>query len=144
MDLRKLAVGVVALALASSAVKVIADDAKPAGDAKPHMKHRERLAAPWNMLTDLTDDQKAKIADIHQKELDEEKKLKDQEKADITALLTDDQKKELDEALAKAEAEKKAALEARHAKAAQEKADEMKDKADHLPTTAPSGTDAPK
>ena len=49
-------------------------------------------------LASLTDDQKQKIADIHSKALEQMKQVRDTEKADIMALLTDDQKAELKKA----------------------------------------------
>jgi hypothetical protein len=56
---------------------------------------RARLTKPWNQLKDLTDDEKAKILEIHQKAVDEVKAIDAKEHEDILAVLTDDQKKEI-------------------------------------------------
>jgi Spy/CpxP family protein refolding chaperone len=111
------------MSLAGLAMVAIADDAttQPA----PTPTRRARMVAPFNLLTDLTDDQKSKIADIHKTELAAEKDLKAKEHDDILALLTDDQKKELDDALAKETDEKKATEEEDRAKAEQQKADTL-------------------
>lgn len=105
-------------------------DAKPAAGDAPKETHRGvKVDAPYNLLTDLTDDQKAKIIAIHTATLDAEKKLKDQETTDITALLTDDQKKELVAAEAKLKEERKAEMEARRAKEMADKALKLQQKA---------------
>ena len=72
-----------------------ADAAKPAADtAKPDTAKGGRLTQPWSKISSLTDDQKAKIKDIHAKSLEEQKAIKEKENADIMALLTDEQKTE--------------------------------------------------
>ena len=74
------------------------EDAKEekAGEAKASDKPI-KLTKPWSDLTKLTDDQKAKIKAIHVKALAEINALEKQERADIEALLTDEQKTELAE-----------------------------------------------
>jgi hypothetical protein len=91
-----------------------------------------KVIAPYNLVTDLSDDQKSKIETIHKAELAEEKKLKDKEHDDIMAVLTDDQKKALDDAIAKTSVEKRA-TEAEHRAAAEEqKAADLKKQAQGL------------
>jgi Spy/CpxP family protein refolding chaperone len=67
--------------------------AAQASDAKP-MK-QGRLTLPWNQLSSLSDEQKTQIRQIHRKALAEKKKIDQQERADIMALLNDDQKAEV-------------------------------------------------
>lgn len=55
-----------------------------------------RLTKPWNELKDLTDEEKTKIIEIHQKALDEIREIDAKEHTDILAVLTDDQKKEVE------------------------------------------------
>ena len=72
-----------------------------------------KLTKPWSEIKDLSDEQVTKIKTIHEKFLEEQHVLESKQKADIMALLTDAQKKELDEALAE---DKKEAAERRVAK----------------------------
>jgi Spy/CpxP family protein refolding chaperone len=137
-----LAIGVAVFSLVGSAIVVIADDTSSA-TTKPSREHaaghHDRIGMPFSLLTDLTDDQKTQIAAIHKTELDAEKALKDKEKDDVMALLTDQQKTELTEAEAKIDAEKKADAEAKRAKVEAAKAEELKNKADNMSTTQPAG-----
>lgn len=79
---------------------VRAEEEKPK-EEKPKVEKPEkkpmgpRLTQPWSWLTSLTDEQKTKINEIHKKSVEEQAKLREKEEADITALLTDEQKKEL-------------------------------------------------
>jgi Spy/CpxP family protein refolding chaperone len=59
---------------------------------------------PYNKLTTLTADQKTKITEIHHKALADKKAIEDKEEADIMALLTPEQKADLE----KMNADKKA------------------------------------
>jgi Spy/CpxP family protein refolding chaperone len=59
---------------------------------------------PYNKLTTLTAEQKSKITEIHHKALADKKAIEDKEEADIMALLTPDQKADLE----KLNADKKA------------------------------------
>ncbi|HEY2586979.1 MAG TPA: hypothetical protein VGI81_14635 [Tepidisphaeraceae bacterium] len=63
---------------------------------------RARLTKPWNELKDLTEEERTKIIAVHQKALDEVHAIEAKEHADILALLTDEQKKEVAELEAKA------------------------------------------
>lgn len=87
----------------SVSVLVVADDATtPPAATQPAAVTHAKLTKPWSELSNLTDDQKAKIAAVHAKALEDEKAIRDKEKEDIDAVLTDDQKKELKELEAKA------------------------------------------
>lgn len=84
-------------ALAMGTMVWAADSSGTKSDAPetPARTGHARLTKPWNELKDLTADEKAKILEIHQKALDEEKAIQKKEHADILAVLTDDQKKEV-------------------------------------------------
>jgi len=86
-----------AVALFSGSMLVFADDTTPttAPTAPPEHHHRTKLTKPWSELKDLTDDEKSKILEIHGKALEDMKAIRDKEKEDIMALLTEDQKKEV-------------------------------------------------
>lgn len=79
-------------ALVMGSAVLAADSSTPAA---PPSRGRVRLTKPWNQLKDLTDDEKAKILEIHQKAVDEVKAIDAKEHEDILAVLTDDQKKEI-------------------------------------------------
>jgi hypothetical protein len=91
------------------------------------------------LLSDLSDDQEAKIKDIHADILDQERQIKEKEHDEIAAVLTYDQKKEVTDLESKAALEKKAETEERRAKSEEEKAESLKDKADGGASTQPSG-----
>lgn len=57
--------------------------------------NRAGLTRPWNQLKDLGADEKTKIIDIHRKAMDEIRQIRQREHADIMALLSGDQKKEV-------------------------------------------------
>lgn len=54
-----------------------------------------RLFAPYSKLTSLDDEQRTKIREIHRKALSDKREIEAKETEEITALLKDDQKKEL-------------------------------------------------
>lgn len=54
-----------------------------------------RLPQPWSKLTTLTTEQVNKITDLHRNALAAAKAIENKERADIVALLTDEQKIEL-------------------------------------------------
>jgi Spy/CpxP family protein refolding chaperone len=88
-------------------------DKKPTAAAKADKADKAeakpvRLTKPWKDLTSLTEDQKRQIAQIHRKAVDETKAIEQREKADIMALLSDQQKAELAALQEKDSAEKKA------------------------------------
>lgn len=57
-------------------------------------QRRQRLTQPWSQLKDLTDDQKTKIVDILGKAAEQVRAINAKRDADITALLSEDQKKQ--------------------------------------------------
>jgi Spy/CpxP family protein refolding chaperone len=73
------------------------------GEKTPTASRRSRagLTKPWNELKDLTDDEKTKIVEIHRKAVDQVHEIEAKEHADIVALLSDQQKKEVAEIEAK-------------------------------------------
>jgi hypothetical protein len=122
------------IVLAGIGIRAIAQQAPSNSGQSPTA---ERLFEPYNMLTDLTPDQKIKIEAIHKTELEQEAELKAKEKTDILALLSDDQKKELDAAIAKREADSKARQLNRRADEAEQRAAALRDKASSA--TQPGG-----
>jgi hypothetical protein len=54
-----------------------------------------RLTQPWSKMTTLTNEQVNQIADIHRKTLADVKAIEAKERTDIVALLTDEQRIEL-------------------------------------------------
>jgi Spy/CpxP family protein refolding chaperone len=117
----------------------IADDATTMPSTpEPHSGH-VRIPAPFNLIPDLSDDQKAKAREIHGEILDEERQLRQKERDEISAILTDDQKKELSDLESKAALERRASEEEKRAKNEEEKAEELKNKLDGGAATQPSG-----
>jgi Spy/CpxP family protein refolding chaperone len=130
-------------ALIGLAMVVRADDAttQPApSDEMPAKRHK--IPTPFGLLTDLTDDQKFQIIKIHKDELAQEKLLKAQEYDNIMALLTDDQKKELEEAIGEQELQRKADSGEGRAKQDADKPNQTsQDLGDSaVPATQPSGS----
>ncbi|HEX8341649.1 MAG TPA: hypothetical protein VF624_12125 [Tepidisphaeraceae bacterium] len=77
------------------------DDAKPAekketekADKADKPKKTIKLSGLWAKLTDVTDEQKAKISALHRKALADKRQIEEQEEIDILATLTDEQKKQ--------------------------------------------------
>jgi Spy/CpxP family protein refolding chaperone len=70
------------------------------GPATPR-RSRAGLTKPWNELKDLTDDEKTRIIEIHRKAVDQVHEIEAREHADILALLSEQQKKEVAEIEAK-------------------------------------------
>jgi len=138
MKLRNCLLGIALMSL-SAAIAAIAQDATTAPSQPEEHHARTRVLAPFNLLTDLSDDQKAKIVEIHRTELDQEHALREKEHDDIMAVLSDDQKKELEESVARITEERKAASEERRAKTEEERAQELKNQAEGGATTQPAG-----
>jgi Spy/CpxP family protein refolding chaperone len=98
--------------------------AEPPTSQPSGMEHHDGKSAkagrwgfsPYNRLSGITDEQKQKISDIHRKANVERKAIDDKEEADIMALLTEEQKAELE----KMNADKKA-------KAAEKRSDKKKE-----------------
>ena len=78
-----------------------------------------KLVQPWSKLKSLTDEQSEKIYQIHRKALADMKAIRERERKDIVALLSDAQKVEL------VESEEKSAVQRKKVAAA-----------DRMPTTA--------
>jgi hypothetical protein len=131
--IRNTVIAIAGLALLGFAIRAIADDTATTPPAAPKSSH-SRIVAPFNLLTDLTDDQKSKIRDIHSEILDEEKQLRQKEHDQVMAVLTDDQKKELEDIESKAAAEKKAGEAEKRAKSEEEKAQQLKQEAEGAST----------
>jgi len=58
---------------------------------------QSRLVQPWSQIKDLNDDVKSKIVDIHRKANEERAAITAKERQDIMALLTEDQKKQVND-----------------------------------------------
>lgn len=96
-------------------------------DSKPAKASSGRWGfAPFNKLSGMTEEQKQRINDIHRKANAERKAIDDKEEADVMALLTDEQKAELE----KMEADKKTKATERRAQSKKDKAggEDEKDK----------------
>lgn len=116
-------VALIAAVTLGSAVFVVAEDAAtPTADAPAKVEKDKKLkvARPYSKIESLTDEQKQQIIDIRKQIAAEMKALKERERTEIAAILTDAQKAEL------------AALE--EAEAAGKKMKKDKD----APTTAPA------
>lgn len=94
--------GLAAMTLAGGA---IAFAAEAAGDkpAKPI-----KLVQPWSKVKDLSDDQKVQISAIHTDMVAKQKAIEAEAKAKILAILTPEQKAQLDATLAEEAAARKA------------------------------------
>jgi Spy/CpxP family protein refolding chaperone len=129
--------------LLAVAVSALAEDSttQPSDVAQKISATRTHIVAPFNLLGDLTEDQKSQIRAIHAQTLLEERELHDKERDEITAVLTDSQKKELDDIEARSSADKKAAAAQRRADSAEKKAQQLQQQADavNASTTQPSG-----
>jgi Spy/CpxP family protein refolding chaperone len=96
-------IGVMALSLTGVALRA-ADEQKPADSADKTEKKEEkkassgggRLVQPYSKMTTLSDDQKQKISDIHKDFNAQRKELDKKEREQIMALLSDEQKKEVE------------------------------------------------
>ena len=100
------------LALVVTSVVVVAQDggAKDGdkGSDKTASRSRARMVKPWSDLTTLTPEQKDQIMRIHAEAVDKINEIRDKEEADILALLTPDQHKELEAMKEKQKADQKA------------------------------------
>ena len=68
---------------------------------------RARLTKPWSEMTSLTDKEKSQILDIHRKAVEQIHEIEAREKKDILALLTPEQRKEVEQIEAKDKQEQK-------------------------------------
>jgi Spy/CpxP family protein refolding chaperone len=87
---------------------------------------RSGLVKPWSDLTTLTDEQKAQIVEIHARALEEMRVIRNREREEIMAVLTDENKAELTALQQQQRAEQKArrAANAGNANAAQDNNDD--------------------
>jgi len=105
------AAAVVAAALCGSSAVLLAEDAKPAAAAQEkRMKKAKavRLTKPWNQISSLSEDQKAKIGEIHKKALEEKQAIEKREHEEIMAVLNDEQRAEITKMREDEEAARKA------------------------------------
>src|SRR5688572_32180514 len=89
---------------------IAADEAKPAVAAadKPAKKAKAiKLVKPWSSISSLTDEQKAKLDQIHKKALADINAIKAKEKEDSLAVLDDKQREEVMALTEKETAQKK-------------------------------------
>lgn len=110
MSHRKVAALLLGLALVITSVVVAQDGGGAAkdGDKSADRKTRQRLVKPWSELTSLTAEQKEQIMKIHAEAVDKINEIRDKEEADIMALLTPEQHKELEAMEAQRKADQKA------------------------------------
>jgi membrane protein involved in colicin uptake len=141
MILKRRMVSWLAAILVVGGTIALAQDATtmPTSDDVKIASARVKVPSPYSLLPDLSDEQQSKIRDIHAEILDEQKMLKQKERDEIEAVLSEDQKKELEDLEVKAALEKKADEAQRREKEEQEKIDSLKDKAGGSAATQPSG-----
>jgi len=88
----RMAVGVCVVMMLAAVVWVrAAETGAGAGEKKPMSG---RLTQPWSKISSLSDDQKTQIRQIHAKAVADKKAIDDKERADILALLNDEQRAE--------------------------------------------------
>ncbi len=141
MNVRTCLAALAAAVLVGACMIAIADDSTTQPSPEMRTSTRSRVIAPFSHLTDLTDDQKTQLKDIHARTMEQEDQLRQKERDEMMAVLTDDQKKELTDLEAKMAAEKKASSAERRAKTEEEKAQELKQQAGDAAgaATQPSG-----
>ena len=93
------AAAVVAAALCGSSAILFAQDAKPAAAQEKKMKKEKvkvvKLTKPWNQIASLSDEQKAKINEIHKKAVEDRQAIDKREHEEAMAVLTEEQRTEL-------------------------------------------------
>lgn len=82
--------------------------AKEAGEDTKAQAKKVRLTRPWKDLASLSQEQQTQIAAIHRKAVQEIKQIERREREEIMALLSAEQKTELQTLMDKAAAERKA------------------------------------
>ena len=104
----KLATVLCAASLAFITVKVATGEPTTVPTTSPSKKPKEiHVVLPYSKVTDLSDDQKAKIAAIHSDTLDKIHALEAEETTQCNAVLTPAQKAAMDEAMSKVAVTKK-------------------------------------
>jgi hypothetical protein len=101
----RIALAVVCAVMLCGVVIVRGDDEKK--DAPEKAAAKGKLVQPWSKLSDLSDEQKNQLREIHAKAMAEIKAIKEKEQTDSMAVLTDAQKAELAAISEKATVEKK-------------------------------------
>lgn len=96
-SIRWIAVGVLAVAGVTFAEPSTQPTKRPA-----------RVVSPWSKVTDLSDDQKEKLIEIHTEIVEKINALRDEEQERCGAVLTTEQKAALEATLAREAAERKA------------------------------------
>ena len=100
------------------------------GEAKGQAR-ASRLTKPWKDMSSLTEEQKKQIAEIHRKSVQDQKVIEEREKADIMALLNDQQKSELKAMQDKETADRKAKAGSKPGSKGPAGEKATKDKSDH-------------
>jgi hypothetical protein len=109
-----LASSIFAGSILTRAIIVRAEDAPTTEPAK----HAGlRVEKPYSEISNLTDDEKSKIAELHRKSLEEIKAIREKETDDIRAVLTDDQKTQLDKIIAETRDKREAKMKEKKAAA---------------------------
>lgn len=93
-----------AVALAVTSVVIAQDGAGQDKEERP----KARLVKPWSQMTTLSVDQKEKITQIHADANEAMRKIRERERADIMALMTEENKTELTALMETDRAEQKA------------------------------------
>jgi len=84
-------------ALILGAAMVAGQQQRQATTQPARARQSRRLVQPWTQIKDLNEDVKTKIIDIHRKSVEERAAITAKERQDIMALLTDDQKKQVND-----------------------------------------------
>ncbi|GIW75906.1 MAG: hypothetical protein KatS3mg104_0975 [Phycisphaerae bacterium] len=109
---RRIVVGLVGMGLMIGSGITVAEQG-PAGSAASDKEKVSSEAGPklwgvWAKLTSLTPEQKVKMRQIHDNALAEKRKIEQQEEIDLLAVLSDEQKQELQQIKESISAAKKA------------------------------------
>ena len=83
------------LALRADNAAAPAADKQEAKEAKEAKAKEVRLTQPWRRLSNLSEDQRVKIAELHKKAVADIKEIEAREREDIMALLSEEQRTEL-------------------------------------------------
>ena len=101
----------------ASAASSMGAATRPATTKPSAMNHRRKIPKPFSEMTSLTPQQQDQIAKIHEDAIDQEKKMREKEMDDESALLTPEQQTELNDIQGKAKETQKEKY-ASHKKAA--------------------------
>jgi len=81
--------------VAFSGAMSFSDDAENQAEVKVKPDQDEKVTLPWKKVESLTKDQKKQIDEIHEKALADIRAIRDREEADILAVLTEEQRLEV-------------------------------------------------